>query len=153
MVSAADIPQSASPGEFTWAPPRVRVIIEEAPEDEPAITEAPREIPSVQQLPADELDVRFRHVWHCFVDLWRQDGVRVWFRVNRRKDRVVSVIDYGKLGTGATGVTGTSGRLPAPHGYAGRRRWMTLSAFGDELARFVGAERAEQFIQSLLESR
>ena len=103
--------------------------------------------------PAWQAEVTERKRWIIeeFVELFHpnSDEVEIRFRVNRRDDRVVSFTDYREQGSGTAGTTGIWGTLPPQP--AGKPRSLTPTGFRLELAKLVGAERADEIIGSLAE--
>ncbi len=92
---------------------------------------------------------RKRTIIEEFVDVSHPGGGWVRFRVNRCKARPLTFSDYREQGTGTAGTAGIWGTLPPQR--AARRRTLTRTAFRSELATLVGAERADEIIESLEE--
>ena len=88
-------------------------------------------------------------VWSCFVDVFRPGGERIRFRVNRRDGRRLSFTDPRERTAGTAGTTGLWGTRPALR--ANRPRALTPTAFKAEVARLIGADRAEEIVRQLLE--
>jgi len=95
-----------------------------------------------------EEEVDLVRVRNDFVDIFHPNGGWVRFRVNRRKDRRLSFTDYREQQTGAAGTTGIWGTLPPQP--AGKPRSLTPAGFRLELAALVGAERADEIVNSLM---
>jgi len=102
----------------------------------------------VEELPEDETQVLFGKVWDCFVDVFRPGDERIRFRVNRRKGRWLTFSDPRDRIKGIAGTTGLWGTLPPQP--AVKPRPSTLTEFRAELARLIGAEKAEEIINDLL---
>jgi hypothetical protein len=98
-------------------------------------------------LPEAETVAMLMRVTDCYVDVFAPDRDRIRFRVNRRGDRSLSFTDAREESFGTAGTTGIWGtRPPQP---AGRRVVLTPTAFTTELARFVGAGRAEEILRTI----
>src|SRR6266513_426896 len=76
------------------------------------VTREPRYIPVTEETPEGQAEVTFLEVWVCFVDVFRPGGERIRFRVNRRKDRPLTVTDPRDRLSGTAGATGIWGTLP-----------------------------------------
>jgi hypothetical protein len=130
MTTATRTSSPTWQAEVVWESRTVR-IEEETPEGEP------------DGLPVFSL----LKIWICFVDVCRPAGERLRFRVNHRAGRSLTVTDPRDRLAGTAGTTGIWGTRPAPR--ASRPRPLTLSGFQVELARLIGAERAEEVIRSI----
>jgi hypothetical protein len=86
-------------------------------------------------------------VRECFVDIFKPGGARLSFRVNRRTGRSLTFTDPREQWTGTAGTRGIWGTLPEQP--AGKPRSLTPTAFREEVARFIGAERAEEIVREL----
>jgi len=84
----------------------------------------------------------------CFVDVFRPGDERIRFRVNRRKGRWLTFSDPRERITGSAGTTGLWGTLPPQP--AVKPLPLTRTEFRAELARLIGAEKAEEIINDLL---
>jgi len=91
----------------------------------------------------------FLKVWDCFVDVFPPGGERIRFRVNRRDGRCLTFTDLRDRTAGTAGTTGIWGTWPAPR--ADRPRALTPTGFKAEVARLIGAERAEEIVRLPLE--
>jgi hypothetical protein len=90
-----------------------------------------------------------RKIWDCFIDIFGHGGDRIArFRVNRRKGHPPTFTDTRGEGTGkgGTGIWGTMPELPG-----NRRCYYTPSAFRGEPVQLVGAERAEEIMQQVVQ--
>jgi len=103
----------------------------------------------MEETPENETGVSFLKVWDCFVDVFRPGCERIRYRVNRRKDRRLTFTDRRESLAETAGTTGIWGTRPAPR--AGRPRALTPTGFQVEVARLIGAERAEEIVRALLE--
>ena len=115
----------------------------ELPDDE--IGEAPQgETKRTRELHiAESVD----SVREYFVDVFNAGGVLIRFRVNRRKGRSLSFTDPREQFSGTAGTAGIWGTLPEQP--AGKPRSLTPTGFREELARLIGADRAEEIVRSL----
>jgi len=84
----------------------------------------------------------------CYVDMFRPSDERIRFRVNRRKGRWLTFSDPRDRIKGIAGTTGLWGTLPPQP--AVKPRPSTLTEFRAELARLIGAEKAQEIIKDLL---
>jgi hypothetical protein len=135
MTDVASNTNLAWQAEVTWES-RWVPMPEETPEGE------------MEETPENETGVNFLKVWDCFVEIVRPGCERIRFRVNHRKDRRLTFTDRRESLTGTAGTTGTWGTRPAQR--ADRTRALTPTAFKVEVARLIGAERAEEIVQALL---
>jgi hypothetical protein len=88
-----------------------------------------------------------RPVMRCYVHISRPGCDRISFLVNHREGRDVTFTDPRGRNMGTAGVTGIWGTRPAPRAY--KPRPLSISAFRFEVARLIGAERADEIIRTL----
>jgi hypothetical protein len=98
-----------------------------------------------------EVTWKSREVWEYFVAVSRPgcEQVQIPFRVNRRKQKWVSVTDPREQGTGTAGATGIWGTLSAAP--AGKGRTLTPAAFARELTLLIRDEDAKAIVEELRE--
>jgi hypothetical protein len=95
----------------------------------------------------EEVDMWLR-VCDCSVDVFRPGGERIRFGVNRPNDRHLTFTDPRDRTAGTAGTTGIWGTRPALR--AARPRTLTPTGFKAEVARLIGAERADEIVRALL---
>jgi len=98
-----------------------------------------------------EVTAKTFEITQQFVDLSHPGGAEFRFRVDRRKGQPLTFTDFREPGTGTAGTTGIWGTLPPQR--PAKLCTLTLTGFRFELAELVGAERAEEIIESLTEVR
>jgi hypothetical protein len=103
---------------------------------------------AAEELPEDETLGLFGEVWECFVVVFPPGDERIRFRVNHRQGRGVTFTDPCDRTAGTAGTTGLWGTLPPPR--AVKPRPLTLIEFRAELAQLIGAEKADEIINSLV---
>ena len=86
-------------------------------------------------------------VAQCFVHVSRPGCEPIRFLVNHREGRDITFTDPRGRNTGIAGVTGIWGTRPAPR--VDKPRPLQQVAFRVELARLVGAERADEIVQTI----
>ena len=95
-----------------------------------------------------EKDYDFRvRVVHVFQPDSERRCDRIRFQINEQNGPAITFSDARERGAGTAGVTGIWGTLPAPP--VVKPRPLSMAAFRAELSRFVGAERAEEVIQTI----
>jgi hypothetical protein len=95
-----------------------------------------------------EKDYDFRvRVVHVFQPDSERRCDRIRFQINEQNGPAITFSDARERNAGTAGVTGIWGTLPAPP--VVKPRPLSLAAFRAELSRFVGAERAEEVIQTI----
>jgi hypothetical protein len=95
-----------------------------------------------------EKDYDFRvRVVHLFQPDSDRHCDRIRFQINEQNGPAITFSDARERNAGTAGVTGIWGTLPAPPPV--KPRPLSLAAFGAELSRFVGAEQAEEVIQTI----
>jgi len=109
----------------------------------------PRYVHMEEETAEGETVDTFLKVWDCFADVFRPGGDQIRFRVNRRDGRCLTFTDLRDRTAGTAGTTGIWGTRPAPR--ADRPRALTPTGFKAEVARLIGAERAEEIVRLLLE--
>jgi len=122
--------------ELTWES-RYIPMPAEAPEGE------------AEETPDQKTGVSFLKVWDCFVEVFRPGCEPIRFRVNRRKDRRLTFTDPRGALAGTAGTTGLWGTLPALR--PTRPSALTPTGFKVEVTPLIGAQRAEELVQALLE--
>src|SRR5713101_6172323 len=86
-----------------------------------------------------------------FVEVSKPGGARISFRVNRRRGRHLTFTDSREQFTGTAGTRGPWGTLPEQP--AGKSRSLTPTGIRMEVARLIGAERAEEIVRELMASK
>jgi len=102
----------------------------------------------LEELPEDETGDHFDTLWECFVDVFPPGNERIRFRVNHREGRDLTFTDPRDRTAGTAGTTGRWGTPPPPR--VVKPRPLTLIEFRAELARLIGAEKAEEITSDLV---
>jgi hypothetical protein len=102
----------------------------------------------IERTPGKQIVKTLHSAAECFVDMFNAAGVRIRFRVNRRKGRSLTFTDPREQWTGTAGTRGPWGTLPEQP--PGKPRSLTPTAFREEVARLIGAERAEEIVRELM---
>jgi hypothetical protein len=100
------------------------------------------------ELPEEKTQDEVGTVCDCFVDVFPPGDERIRFRVNRREGRDLTFTDPRERTAGTAGTTGLWGTLPPLR--AVKPRPLTRIEFRAELARLVGAEKAEEIVNDLV---
>jgi hypothetical protein len=153
MTTATSTGSPVWQAEVKWKRRFVAMTAEttEGETEETADGEGPRTRPTTRWRKAEEGETvdMWLDASDCFVDIFRADNERICFRVNRRDGRRLSFTDPRERTAGTAGTTGLWGTRPALR--ADRPRALTPTAFKAEVARLIGADRAEEIVRQLLE--